>query len=236
MEGKSHFIGGSVGVMVGYIYLSKQGMLVSDINPVLQACIMYPFGIHGGMLPDIDHHKDATPLKDPVNMVINRVIHIPNVIRKSKPYTLAVKDGSFLDRIVKFLCVNHRSWQTHGIEVFALLVYFTYLLMTSHSNSANHKVLLLVLLGECLGMASHLILDYLTTEGVPFASISLLKVFFPKLPLPTRLSFVPKTSSGFFSTGHTWELVIRELLKASSYFLVIYIVLGWLGYSIAFVH
>lgn len=237
MQGKTHFIGGVVGSAVGFLWLRENNMLIQGIDPALQALIMYKAGEYGGQFNDIDHHADAIPFHDPVSRILNHVLHIPNYIQKTGLFKRVVRTNSLFDRLFNALCVKHRSWQTHGLEVLLLLLWFTHGLMTRSVNSLSDNVLLLMLLGFNFGVISHFILDTLTSDGIVIVTFHFLKVIFPKTFywLPHKFKFVPKTKRGYFATGSTWENIIREILRVVSYWLVIYIILGFFGVHINFV-
>ena len=232
MEGKTHYIGGSVGAIVGYILLDNNGMLLSNVNPVLQFGIIYSFGIYGGMLPDADHHAESSPLKDPVGKVFNRVLHIFNGAYKRMDDMLSEssKRKSFVYKMLSLLRCSHRSWQTHSELTIAFLVYILYQLLQLDTNSPDVSILLLMGTGLTLGILSHLILDMLTSEGINFAIGKFIKTFFPKVPMIKTIRLVPKVST--FTTGSDYELTVRQVLNVTQYFILAYAVVTMMGYTL----
>lgn len=230
MEGKTHYVGGSVGAIVGFIVLNSNGVLLDNVHPVLQFGIIYSFGIYGGMLPDADHHSGSSPLKDPVGRVFNKVLHVFN-----KPYDTmdsvmpsGRKRKSFMFKLLSFLRCTHRSWQTHSELTIALLVFILYKLLNMDVASADVSIMLLMGTGLTLGVLSHLILDMLTCEGINFGIGKFIKIFFPKVPMITTIRLVPNI--GIYTTGSPYELNVRSVLGVVQYFLLFYAILNMFGY------
>ena len=67
MTGKTHRVGGMLCCLGGYTLLEANGMLLGDVNPLLQLTIMYPFAIYGSTVSDLDHHWQSAPSKDIVS-------------------------------------------------------------------------------------------------------------------------------------------------------------------------
>lgn len=53
MLGKTHRSGGVMFMMVGFEVLRTKGLLLPDINPLLQLAVMYPVSQWGSTLPDL---------------------------------------------------------------------------------------------------------------------------------------------------------------------------------------
>ena len=235
MEGKTHYVGGSIGAIVGFITLKETGMLLDNIHPILQFSIIYPFGIYGGMLPDADHHPESSPLKDPVGRVFNRALHVFNKPYKRMDELLneGQKRNNLLYKLLKILKCSHRSWQTHSELTIAFLVFILYSLFQLDINDPNVSILALMVTGLTLGILSHLVLDMLTCEGIYFAIGYFIKVLFPKVPMIKTIRLVPDWHT--FTTGSPYELNIRASLNALPFFALAYVVVLLFGYELVFI-
>jgi hypothetical protein len=247
MEGKTHYVGGSIGAVVGFIVLKENGMLLDNVSPLVQFGILYPFGIYGGMLPDADHHPESSPLKDPVGKVFNRVLHVFNPLYKRMDELLGEgrKSKSVLFKLLSILKCTHRSWQTHSELTLAFLVYILFklsglglananvqsaTLWGIHINEPSLTIVTLMVMGLTIGILSHLILDMFTSEGINFAIGVFIKTFFPKVPMITTLRFVPNWHT--FTTGSPYELTVRSVLNVVQFFILGYCVLVLFGYTL----
>ena len=190
MTGNTHRVGGVLSCFIGYTLLESKGLLIADVNPLLQLSVMYPFAIYGSIVSDLDHHAESAPSKDIVSVMINRVLHLS-------------KDSN------SPLNAKHRSWQTHS-DMFLFFVMFlaNYLLRTS-LNSGDAIIIRLVSTGLLLGIISHLVLDMLTPQGV-WSIILVLLHRVLGVKCREKFSFVPNTS--FFATDGPWEKLINKIM------------------------
>ena len=200
MTGKTHRVGGMLCCLAGYSVLESKGMLLGNVNPLLQLSVMYPFAIYGSVMSDLDHHWESAPSKDIFSWFLNKVLHITtgvsDSIKKKVP-------------ILKVFDAKHRSWQTHS-DIFLLLmcILFSKLLGLSAS-VADAVIIKLIFVGLILGIISHLVLDMLTPEGIwSILFVSIRKI--TKLKLPEKVTFVPKKK--FFATDGPWENLVRKVL------------------------
>ena len=179
MQGSTHRVGGALALLAGYSLLEANNMLLEEVNPVLQLAVMYPFALYGSILPDLDHGENSIPAKDPLSIVINKLLHVG-------------KSGSFLN-------AKHRSWQTHSLLMLTL---FSSIFAASMGTltGADGAILRLMLVGLSFGVISHLILDMLTPEGIWLLSGSVVR------SKKTKVSLVPR--SKFFTTGGTFERIV----------------------------
>lgn len=232
MEGKTHRIGGTVSALAGYLILKEQSLLISPevVSPTLQFLTIYTAGIYGGIFPDIDHHWESSPVKDPLSWVVNKALHTFN-----KPYTrldsqLSAKQkrNNLGYRLLKLLACRHRAWQTHS-EFTLLCIVALWVGGLSSTSLVELTLRWLLLLGFGLGVISHLVLDMLTTEGIRLFTGILLNTFLGTR-FPETIRAVPKSS--FFKTGSEWELTIRRVLKAFQYILVIVVVFDLAGFDL----
>lgn len=215
MTGKTHRAGGVVAAMVGFTLLRDKGLLFNNINPLVQFAIIYPFAYWGSTASDLDHNPDSIPSKDIVSKAINKVLHLTEKIDNGK------------NPITGILNAKHRSWQTHSIEIFALLILLLHNILHSKVTSigdADMLIVSLILMGIVIGMMAHLILDVITPSGIVIATTSLLNKAF-NLNLPTKIHLVPNAK--FFATGGAWETLIYHILNISSVLCFIYLVLQY---------
>lgn len=195
MEGKTHRLGGVLCALIGYSVLDSKGLLIDGVNPLLQLTVFYPFALYGSVVSDLDHGWQSAPEKDPVSFVINKVLHLTTGIRKKtgrKVSPLGIFDA------------KHRSWQTHSDLFLAVLVSLFVWMLNGSADSINGVIFRLVATGFIMGVISHLILDSLTPEGIWFIIPSIIR----RKKVAFRL--VPK--SKFFSTGGSWESLVRFLI------------------------
>lgn len=221
MTGKTHSSGGSLAALVGVIILREQAVVIGGVGFFVQFLLIYPFAMYGGILPDIDHHLNASPLKDPVNVVLNKTLHIVN-----KPYNKYMElvdkpnKKSFKYKFLNsFRCV-HRSWQTHS-EIVLLGIILLIMFLLNNNFGTSGVILTIVLVGLGLGVVSHIVLDMMTTAGVPFLTGKVLNKAGLRV-LPEKIRLVPNTS--FFATGTKYEEVVRKIIRVVSFILIIYII------------
>lgn len=237
MLGKTHFVGGAVGSLAGYMYLKNTGGLLPEtvLNPTLQLIVIYSAGLYGGRLSDVDHHLESSPLQDPASVVLNKILHIFNPHYRVLDKTLngSQKKNSVAYKWLKFLSCRHRSWQTHSEFTLGILwILYNLPLFTADffTGYIDLTLLRLIVTGLSLGVVSHIFLDLLTTDGVPFATGQFIKTFSPKAPVVTRLRLVPK--SPVFATDTAYETNVRKLLKVIQYVLLAFVVADLLGYDL----
>lgn len=203
MTGKTHRVGGMLCVLGGYTLLESRGMLLADVNPLLQLTVMYPFAIYGSVVSDLDHNWNSAPSRDVVSYFINAILHLSTKLREKSGNSDKKGFSAIFD-------AKHRSWQTHSDLFLIAMIIISASLLNSNISSADQVIVRLVTLGLTLGIISHLFLDMLTPEGI----WCLLAVGVGKVVkfrnMPQKISFVP--NSKFFRTGGTWEDMIRYLM------------------------
>lgn len=211
MTGKTHILGGTLSCLSGFILLNHKGMLLSDVNPLLQLTMMYPYAIFGSLAPDLDHHWESAPCKELVGKSINSILHLSTPLRKKgiKLPLMGIFDA------------KHRSWQTHS-DLFMLVCFLLCRSFVFGSVSdANGILLKLMLTGLILGLFSHMVLDMLTRQGLHsllFKGINKLV----NLHLSEKLRLVPNSEK--FSTDSKWENFIRVLLWGMCFVLMLIVV------------
>lgn len=187
MMGKTHRIGGTVAMLLSYSYMVKHNMTVESINPVVQLLVMYPCCMWGAVAPDLDQSDEAIPIKAPVSILIHKILYLGKV--------------------------RHRSWQTHSLLVtggFIALLFGLLALVNNYGlfglDPTALILLKLMLMGLTVGVASHLILDMMTYEGIhlipPTKSGGKKKSHWIRL--------VPHTDA--FKTDTFYEKTVRVLL------------------------
>ena len=217
MEGKTHRVGGVLGVVAGYLVMSNKGLLLEDVNPILQLAVMYPFAIYGSVVPDLDHNWNSAPVKDPISWGINKILHLttgkisPNHRNGFNPLSI--------------FNAKHRSWQTHSLEFLIILIGIVYYAGTI-GISIDSIILRLILNGFTLGVISHLILDALTPDGILVAIPTIIS------GSKVTISLVPK--SGIFVTGGPWERLVRTVMWVIVIVLFMYIAYLMCPYQLTF--
>lgn len=227
MTGKTHRVGGMLCVLGGFTFLEARGMLIGNVNPLVQLAVMYPFGIFGSILSDFDHNWHSCPSKDIVGLGIHRVLHLSSGVMDR------VDRKSFAGRFLSVFDARHRSWQTHSdLFLFILLGIYAGLFSGGSSVSASLVILRLMCLGLLLGVISHLVLDMLTPEGIwSFVAIWIRKVF-RIWGIRKKISLVPNIE--FFRTGGTWESIIRFVMWGICILLFINLLISISPFSISF--
>ena len=76
MQGRTHRVGGVLCALLGYTFLEANGMLIPDVEPLVQLTVVYPFAMYGAVVSDLDHHWESTPSKDPISWIINKILHL----------------------------------------------------------------------------------------------------------------------------------------------------------------
>lgn len=238
MTGKTHRVGGVLCVLGGYTILESKGLLLGNVNPILQLAVMYPFSIYGSIASDLDHALESIPSRDIVSLAINKILHLTSgVVDK-------IGERSTLGKILSIFDAKHRSWQTHSDLVFLLLLFFVLRLFNMDNYSVDFVILRLIGTGFILGLVSHLILDMLTPEGVWFLigkviifGVNLISRLVNKRIkiykiVPRKISFVPNTK--FFRTGGTWEVGVRSVMWVICVLLFFKIIYSVSPYDISF--
>ena len=224
MTGKTHRVGGMLCVLGGFTYLESKGLLLRNVNPLLQLTVMYPFALYGSIVSDLDHNANSIPSKDIVSVAINRVLHLTSGLNEST---------GGRNKVFGLLDAKHRSWQTHSDLFLVALMYALYqMVMETKLATVESVIWSLVGMGFILGVISHLVLDMITTEGIwSFILVGISKVTGKKL-IPKKLRLVP--DSKFFSTGGPWESLVRDILWICCVVLFIRLIYLMTPYRITF--
>lgn len=223
MTGKTHRVGGMLGALAGYTILEQKGLLISNVDPIAQLVVMYPFAIYGSVFSDLDHHWQSAPSKDIFSFIINKVLHLTTGIRKRK---------GKINPALRVFDAQHRSWQTHSDLFLLLICLVSYQVMGIWDGTATGLICRLISMGFLIGVISHLVLDSITPEGI----WSVLLVITGKVTgikkIPKKIHFVPKTE--FFATGGKWEDLVRQIMWVVCFMLLVRILLYYFPYSISF--
>lgn len=225
MTGASHRVGGMLAALAGYSILHSKGMLIADVNPVLQLAVIYPFAIYGSVFPDLDHGKDSIPSQDICSIAVNRLLHLSTSLRD--------KNGKQKLPVLSVFDAKHRSWQTHSDLFLLVTLALSVSLISGYAGSANGIILRLVATGFILGVISHLILDMLTTDGIWSIVVVLLRRVFNLKNLPSKIHLVPK--SGFFATDGPWEGLVRRIMWVLNIILFIRILYSMLPFHLVYI-
>lgn len=224
MTGKTHKAGGMLVSIVGFTILRQKGLLLPNVNEGLQWLVIYPFTMWGSIASDLDHTWESCPQRDYPSKLVNMALHITKPVKKTldKSLTDGQKKHSLVYKVANLLNANHRSWQTHSDLTLFLMLFLlsnVYGNRISNFSAVDTAILTLVLTGICLGIIAHFILDSITPEGILIVGLAIinkfLKMFNPRINIPTRISLVPKTE--FFVTGGKWEKFIQKVLNVATY-------------------
>lgn len=226
MTGKTHRVGGMLCCLGGYTLLESNGMLLGDVNPLLQLAVMYPFAIYGSVVSDLDHHWQSAPSRDVVSYGINKVLHLSTKVRER------MDERSTASKMLAVFDAKHRSWQTHSDLFLLIMLYVAYRLLALPISSADEVLVRLIFSGLTLGIISHLFLDMLTPEGIWCMLTTVIGKVTKVKEVPQKISLVPNTK--FFRTGGTWENIIRWLMWVVCIVLFLRIIYTISPYSISF--
>ena len=224
MTGKTHRVGGMLCVLGGFTYLESKGLLLRNVNPLLQLTVMYPFALYGSIVSDLDHNANSIPSKDIVSVAINRVLHLTSGLNETT---------GGRNKMFGILDAKHRSWQTHSDLFLVALMYALYqLVMETKLATVESVIWSLVGMGFILGVISHLVLDMITPEGIwSILLVGVGRVTGNKV-MPKKLRLVP--DSKFFSTGGPWESLVRNILWICCVVLFIRLIYLMTPYRITF--
>ena len=241
MTKKTHESGGMLFSVIGFYLLSSRNLLLSDVNMVLQWLIIYIFCQWASTISDNDHHWASCPHRDFLGFIFYFTIHIGSPILK-----LLVRCGvSKTSKIYKFFSIfsaRHRSWQTHSDLTLFCVVYCLFKIMRGEIlqlNAVDTAIASLVLTGISMGVLAHLVLDAITPKGIWLFIPMVINLFMEgnKKPMIEKLVLVPKTE--YFSTGGSWEDLVRKFLVVTTYISAMYmgyiILSPYIGYTLEFV-
>lgn len=220
MTGDTHKAGGMLCAVAGFLLLKQQGLLLSNVNELVQLGVLYPFAMWGSTLPDTDHDWSSCPNKGVPNYLINKLLHITTPVYRRLDETLPshLKRGLGF-RLAKLLSANHRSWQTHSDLTLVAVIYLLFKVMsggigTGAVDSVDTAIITLMLAGVGMGVVAHFVLDMLTPQGIWFTFGVLVNKLAKRHILPVKLRVVP--SSPLFSTGSNWEMLVCKLVKIAT--------------------
>ena len=231
MTGKTHRMGGMLMSVVGFEMLRRNGLLMADVNEAIQWLAIFPFCYWGSTASDHDQNWESCPSRDPISWGLHKALHItePLYTTLNSRLTGKQKRTSFTYKFARAFNARHRSWQTHSDLTLIAILYLLHLVMTGQVPMLSAKDMLIatpILTGLCLGIASHLLLDMLTPEGVWCSIMVLLNKFIFRGKLPhwmEKWHFVPNWK--VFHTGSTWEEFVYKVLRVLTYLAFIYLVL-----------
>ncbi|MEJ0073342.1 MAG: metal-dependent hydrolase [Candidatus Saccharibacteria bacterium] len=136
----------------------------------------------------------------------------PDIDQPTAPLWRNLPEGHFVGRVFGKLVGGHR-FLSHSILGFAIFAWLSNLLLHSLHPIMPHVDILLVWYAFLIGYASHLVMDTLTKEGVPWL-----------LPIPIKFG-VPPLKKFRVTTGHAVEnlvvlpaLVLFDIWLCSSHY------------------
>lgn len=188
---KTHKAAGVLACLVAFDVMNTNGSLAPDIAPLVQLAIVYPACSWASTASDLDHALCNVKEQTPVNILINKLLHIKKC--------------------------THRSIQTHSVlftgGFCVLLCYLCSMLGVWLGLDSNSTAILqLMSLGVLIGVASHLIMDSLSTAGIWLC---------PNV----KFRLVPKSKA--FATGGIWEKAWQVILYIAIAYMVVH-----LGFSL----
>lgn len=214
MMGKTHRQLGAMVAMSWFLYLKSVGGLDPGISNVAELVTMYGASYYGAVFPDVDQVGEASPVSDPLSILINKTIHLTSPIRRRMRDMK--KDKGFIYKVLGLLDARHRSWQTHS-EVPLLLLW----LATTFIRGGLVGVMVL---GFALGYLSHVVGDLLSVGGWNILSFKVMNKVLKREILPEKIRLVPKTK--FFVTDGAFEHGAFRVAVVVNYVLALVIV-GW---------
>jgi membrane-bound metal-dependent hydrolase YbcI (DUF457 family) len=229
MTGKTHRQGGMLVSIIGFALLKEQGLLLPDINVGIQWLMMYPFCYWASTASDLDHHWDSCPSKDYPSWLINKALHLTAPAEKAldKTLTEGQKDRNVIYNVCRLFNAHHRSWQTHSDLTLIVMLYLLDCVLHGRITAlgaVDTSILTLILMGICIGIIAHFLLDMITPDGIVLVGGILLnrvfKVCKMRIRVPERIRLVPRTQ--FFATGGKWEHIIQFLLKIGTVVSILY--------------
>lgn len=157
---------------------------INQPNYYLALLMMLPISKLGAKFPDVDHEWEYVKDKTVVNRILNTLIHITGG--------------------------QHRSWQTHSIDIVLILTLAAIILpdkLIEYGvvSAVNGKLIYLIVIAFMSGWVSHIFSDMLNGVGVRLICVK-----------RWRVAFVPRKFLWFrFKTGEHWEqfnyFVIRKI-------------------------
>lgn len=227
MMGKTHKAGGVLCALAGIQVINSITPLASDISPIIQFMVAYPFCMWGSTAPDLDHAWSNVEDKNPINYGIHKVLHVFNEVC-DKAEMLGNRKNF---KLLKILACSHRSWQTHSELTMLLLLVIRSLVLVGllgfiGISGVNKDLVVLIVNGIIMGVGAHLFLDLFTVDGLKIVSLTLIKGIFVsvmkhKLTPVKAVTFrlVPKMD--LFSTGtdegREYEKNVRKVLTVTTY-------------------
>lgn len=227
MTGETHKAGGVLCSVAGFLLLKHNGLLLGNVNELLQLGIIYPFCVWASTASDLDHHWESCPTKDVPSLLINKALHATTSAYHAMDTSLstAQKKGNVTYILLKTLSASHRSWQTHSDLTMFLVGVFIYVILSGSLvgsiSPVDNAILSLMAMGIGLGFLAHCILDMLTPEGIHCLLFKGINKVIKRNVLPEKLKFVPKW--GCFATGSDWEHFVLLILRVATVVSVVYL-------------
>ena len=194
---KTHKAAGVLACLVAFDVMKNNGQLAPDINEFVQLAIIYPACSWASTAPDLDHALCNVKEQTPINILINKILHIGKCTHRSVQTLSLLFTGGFcalLFGLLPLLGMYNLGFDGNSISILRLMI-----------------------LGINFGVASHLIMDCLTTAGIWLV---------PKV----KFRLVPNTT--IFKTGGRWEDIIRVLVYIVIVYMCIHLTVRWCGFSL----
>lgn len=73
MTAKTHVLGSMSLALGGYILMDKGGLLIPDVEPLIQLGIILPYSVWASTVPDLDQAHDSVAQSSPINFVNTKI-------------------------------------------------------------------------------------------------------------------------------------------------------------------
>lgn len=143
MLGKTHVLGGMSCCLTVFVLMEHEGMLIPEVNELLQLGVALPYAVWASTLPDRDQDNRYKAEENPINLAVQKFFRL--------------------------LKVPHRGAVSHlypTVISYAILIYLLRCMLISTSISTSVCITLLIMVGISSGLLSHTILDCFTTQGI----------------------------------------------------------------------
>lgn len=77
MTAKTHVLGSMSLALGGYILMDKGGLLIPDVEPLIQLGIILPYSVWASTVPDLDQAHDSVAQSSPINL-LKKVRQLPD--------------------------------------------------------------------------------------------------------------------------------------------------------------
>ena len=105
---KTHKAAGVLACLVAFDVMRNSGQLAPDINEFVQLAIIYPACSWASTAPDLDHSLSNVKEQTPINIVINKILHIGKCSHRSVQTHSILFTGGFCALLFGLQSSNRR--------------------------------------------------------------------------------------------------------------------------------